>query len=103
VAEPGQPLGPRQRRDRTVERHRDDLSTGGMPEFMASYHEAVENHRMPNTKLFRSLVTLDRASADDKGLAASTIHNHLGSTGPPIATPAAEFCRQWNERDARNL
>jgi integrase len=47
----------------------------GSPEFMASYHEAVENHRMPDAARFRSLIVLYKASADYKKLAASTAKN----------------------------
>jgi integrase len=46
----------------------------GSPEFMASYHEAHENHRVPDTGRFRSLVTLYKAS-DYKNLAPSTTRN----------------------------
>lgn len=46
----------------------------GSPEFMASYHEAHENHRAPDTGRFRSLVTLYKAS-DYKNLAPSTKQN----------------------------
>jgi integrase len=42
---------------------------------MASYHEAVENHRMPDAARFRSLIVLYKASADYKKLAASTAKN----------------------------
>ena len=42
---------------------------------MASYHEAHENLRMPDTGRFRSLVVLYKASGDYKGLAESTKQN----------------------------
>jgi integrase len=44
----------------------------GSPEFMASYHEAIEMHRMPDAGRFRSVVVLYKASGDYKGLADST-------------------------------
>jgi integrase len=47
----------------------------GSPEFMASYHEAHENLRTPDTARFRSLVTLYKASKDYKKLADSTQRN----------------------------
>jgi integrase len=47
----------------------------GSPEFMASYNEAIENRRTPNTDRFRSLVTLYRASRDYAALADSTKKN----------------------------
>jgi integrase len=46
----------------------------GSPEFVASYNEAVENRRTPDTERFRSLVTLYKASKDYKKLADSTKH-----------------------------
>jgi integrase len=47
----------------------------GSPEFMASYNEAIENLRAPDTARFRSLVVLYKASPDYKKLAASTVKN----------------------------
>ncbi len=47
----------------------------GSPEFMASYNEAIENRRTPDTSRFRSLVTLYKASGDYKKLADSTKRN----------------------------
>jgi hypothetical protein len=44
----------------------------GTPEFMASYNEAVESRRTPDTGKFKSLVRLYRASNDYKKLAEST-------------------------------
>jgi integrase len=44
----------------------------GSPEFMASYNEAVESRRMPDSGKFKSLVVLYRASNDFKKLAEST-------------------------------
>lgn len=44
----------------------------GTPEFMASYNEAVEQHRTPDTGRFKSLVVSYKASADFKKLADST-------------------------------
>jgi integrase len=44
----------------------------GSLEFMASYNEAIEERRTPDTSRFRSLVTLYKASADYKALADST-------------------------------
>jgi integrase len=46
----------------------------GSPEFMASYNEAIESRRTPDTARFRSLVTLYKAG-DYKGLADSTKRN----------------------------
>ena len=46
--------------------------TPGSPEFVASYNEAVSEHRAPDTSRFRSLVTLYRASGEYKNLANST-------------------------------
>src|SRR5215204_3093263 len=46
--------------------------TPGSPEFVASFNEAVKEHRAPDMSRFRSLVTLYRASADYKKLADST-------------------------------
>jgi integrase len=45
------------------------------PEFMASYNEAIENRRTPDTGRFRSLVTLYKSSGDYKALADSTKRN----------------------------
>jgi integrase len=47
----------------------------GSPEFMASYHEAIEDRRIPDPDRFRSLVTLYKASPDYRKLAASTKDN----------------------------
>jgi integrase len=47
----------------------------GSPEFMASYHEAHENRRTPDTGRARSLVTLYKGSGDYKALADSTKRN----------------------------
>jgi hypothetical protein len=44
----------------------------GSPEFMRSYHEAVENRRTPDKARFRSVVTLYKASSEYKALADST-------------------------------
>ena len=44
----------------------------GTPEFLASYNEAVESRRTPDTGKFKSLVTLYKASNDYKKLADST-------------------------------
>jgi hypothetical protein len=45
------------------------------PEFVASYNEAIEGRRTPDTGRFRSLVVLYRASAEYKALAQSTRKN----------------------------
>lgn len=47
----------------------------GSPEFIKSYNEAIEERRTPDQSRFRALVTLYRASADYKELAASTQRN----------------------------
>jgi hypothetical protein len=47
----------------------------GSPEFLATYNEAIEKRRLPEPGRFRSLVTLYRAGADFKKLAASTKRN----------------------------
>ena len=48
----------------------------GSPEFMASYNEAVESRRTPDSGRFKSLVVLYRASPDyTKKLADSTRKN----------------------------
>ena len=47
----------------------------GSPEFIASYHAAIENRRTPDTGRFRSLVTLYKASDDYRSLATSTKKN----------------------------
>jgi hypothetical protein len=44
----------------------------GTPEFMASYNEAIESWRTPDTGKFRSLVTLYKASPDYAKLADTT-------------------------------
>jgi integrase len=44
----------------------------GSPEFMASYNEAIEDRRTPDTGRFRYLVTAYKGSADYRALAAST-------------------------------
>jgi integrase len=44
----------------------------GSPEFMASYNEAIESRRTPESGRFKSLVVLYRASNDYKMLADST-------------------------------
>ena len=41
----------------------------GSPEFMASYNEAIESRKTPDTGRFKSLVVLYRASNDYKKLA----------------------------------
>ena len=61
--EPGQPHGPRLRGE------------PGSPEFVASYFEAHENRRAPDTGRFRSLVTAYKASDDYKKLADTTKRN----------------------------
>ena len=47
----------------------------GTPEFMASYNEAVENHRLPDKKRFRSVVVRYKASSAYQKLAPSTQRN----------------------------
>jgi integrase len=47
----------------------------GSAQFMASYNEAVENRRFPDTGCFYSLVALYRASPAYQGLAVSTRRN----------------------------
>lgn len=47
----------------------------GSPEFMASYNEAIESRRTPDSNRFNSLVVLYRASPDYKRLADSTREN----------------------------
>jgi integrase len=47
----------------------------GSPEFMASYNEAIESRKTPDTGRFKSLVVLYRASNDYKKLADSTRKN----------------------------
>lgn len=47
----------------------------GTPEFVASYNEAIESRRTPDTGRFKSLVTLYKASNDYKKLADSTRAN----------------------------
>jgi integrase len=47
----------------------------GTPEFMASYNEAIESRRTPETSRFKALVTLYKASNDYKALAESTRKN----------------------------
>ena len=47
----------------------------GTPEFVASYNEAIESRRTPDTGRFNSLVTLYKASNDYKKLANSTREN----------------------------
>jgi integrase len=44
----------------------------GTPEFMFSYNEAIEQHRAPDKKRFRYIVTDYKASGDYKKLAQST-------------------------------
>jgi integrase len=44
----------------------------GSPEFLASYNEAIESRRVPDTSKFRALVTLYKASKDYEKLADST-------------------------------
>jgi integrase len=47
----------------------------GSPEFIASYQEAYENRRTPDSGRFHSLITLYKASADYRALATSTKRN----------------------------
>jgi integrase len=47
----------------------------GSPEFMASYHVAIENRRTPDKGRFCSLVTLYKASEDYRSLSSSTKKN----------------------------
>jgi integrase len=47
----------------------------GTPEFVASYNEAIESRRTPDTGRFKSLVTLYKASNHYKRLADSTRSN----------------------------
>jgi integrase len=47
----------------------------GSPEFVASYNEAIEDRRTPDTSRFQSLVTLYKASTDYTTLAPSTVKN----------------------------
>jgi hypothetical protein len=44
----------------------------GTPEFMRSYHEAIEQCRTPDKNRFRFVVTAYKASGDYKRLAEST-------------------------------
>ena len=47
----------------------------GSPEFHASYNEAIESRRMPDTGRFKSLVALYKGSTDYKKLADTTHTN----------------------------
>src|SRR5215470_12225034 len=47
----------------------------GSPEFMSSYREAIENHRIPNPDRFRALVARYKGSDDYRKLAESTKRN----------------------------
>ena len=47
----------------------------GTPEFVASYNEAVENHRAPDATRFRSIVVAYKGSADYRKLADTTKRN----------------------------
>jgi integrase len=47
----------------------------GSPEFHASYNEAIEDRRTPDTSRFKALVTLYKASKEYKALADSTRRN----------------------------
>jgi integrase len=47
----------------------------GSPEFVASYNQAIEDHRTPDTSRFRSLITIYKASGDYKKLADTTKRN----------------------------
>lgn len=47
----------------------------GTPEFMASYNQAIEDHRAPDSSRFRSLIVLYKASGDYRALAPSTKRN----------------------------
>ena len=47
----------------------------GSPEFMRSYHEAIENRRTPDTGRFRGVVAAYKASKDYEKLADSTRKN----------------------------
>ena len=50
-------------------------SEPGTPEFIASYNEAVAQHRAPDTTRFRSVIAAYRASPDYRKLADSTKRN----------------------------
>jgi len=45
------------------------------PEFIASYNEAIEDHRAPDASRFRSLIVQYKASSDYKRLAVTTKRN----------------------------
>jgi integrase len=47
----------------------------GSPEFIASFNQAIENRRMPDSERFRSLVVLYKSSSEYQKLAASTVRN----------------------------
>jgi len=47
----------------------------GSPEFVASYNQAIEDRRTPDTSRFRSLVTTYKTSGDYKKLADTTKRN----------------------------
>jgi integrase len=47
----------------------------GSPEFIASYNQAIEDHRTPDASRFRSLVTMYKASGDYRKLADTTKRN----------------------------
>ncbi len=47
----------------------------GTPEFMASYNEAIESRRIPDSSRFRALVTQYKASKDYERLADTTKRN----------------------------
>src|SRR5262245_8060419 len=51
------------------------LGEPGSHDFMVSYNEALESRRIPDPAVFRSIVTLYKASSDYEKLAPSTKAN----------------------------
>jgi integrase len=47
----------------------------GSPEFIASFNQAIENRRIPDSGRFHSLVVLYKSSSEYQKLAASTVRN----------------------------
>ena len=66
----------------------------GSPEFMASYHGAIEERRTPDQAQFRAIITAYKASDDYKKLADTTKRN--GAAGSTASANISAICASHN-------
>ena len=71
----------------------------GSPEFVASYNDAVEQHRTPGKSRFRFVVSDYKSSADDRKLAEST--REQWGNGLIVSEPISASSASYNSTDRK--